>query len=91
MARSDFELDSAGIVAVLNSGEVAAAVEGLAQTVARNVRSRVGDAEVVTDSYRTDRAAASVTIKDPRGKGWEVRHGVLTGAAANVGLEVRAR
>ena len=92
MARSDIRLDSAGILAVLNSSEVAAAVHGLAEQVAGSVRAQV-DAEngVVVDDYSTDRAASSVTIRDARGKLWEVRNGVLTRAAAAVGLEVTRR
>jgi cobyrinic acid a,c-diamide synthase len=88
----DLKLDSAGIVAVLNSGEVAAAVAGLAEGIASQVRGQVDAIDgVVVDRYTTDRAAASVTIKDPRAKLWEARDGVLTRAAAGQGLEVTAR
>jgi hypothetical protein len=88
----DLKLDSAGIVAVLNSGEVAAAVAGLAEGIASQVRGQVDAIDgVVVDRYTTDLAAASVTIKDPRAKLWEARDGVLTRAAAGQGLEVTAR
>lgn len=88
----DLKLDSAGIVAVLNSGEVAAAVGELAEAIAWEVTGEVDAIDgVVVDRYTTDRAAASVTIKDPRAKLWEARDGVLTRAAAGQGLEVNAR
>jgi len=85
-------LDHAGIRAVLNSGEVADVVEATAEAIAATVRSEV-DAEngTVVDTYRTDRAAASVTIRDVSGKLWQVRDGVLTRAAAAQRLEVNAR
>lgn len=82
-----YKRDSAGIAEVLKSPEVAAAVRELAETIAGEVRAQV-DAEVVVDAYETDRAAASVTIRDSRGRLWEVRDGVLTRAAKNAGLEV---
>lgn len=88
----DFKLDSAGIREVLNSGEVAAAINGLAEAIAAGVRGAIpDDAEVVVDSYSTDRTAAAVTIKDARGKLWQVEDGVLTRAAAATGLEVKGR
>lgn len=89
---ADVELDSKGIAQVLKSAGVAAAVQDLAEQVATQVRNAVPEAEeVVVDSYTTDRAAASVTIKDARGRLWAVRDGVLFRAAASVGLEVTER
>lgn len=92
MARSDIRLDSDGIVEVLNSDEVRDAIHGLAESIADEVRDSV-EAEngVVVDDYTTDRAASSVTIRDAQGKLWQVRDGVLTRAAAGVGLEVTER
>lgn len=84
------KLDSKGIAQLLKSAEVAAAVRDIAEQVAGSVRSTV-DADVVVDSYQTDRAAASVTIRDARGRTWQVRDGVLTRAAAANGLEVTER
>jgi hypothetical protein len=67
-------------------------MRALAEQVAAQVRAQLpSDVDVVVDSYRTDRTAASVTIRDPRGRLWQVRDGVLTRAAAGVGLEVTAR
>lgn len=89
---ADIRLDSAGIAKVLNSAPVAAALHDLAENVAADVRAREPDADdVVVDDYRTDRAAASVTIRDTRGRLWQVRDGVLSKAAAGQGLEVTER
>ena len=89
---AEVELDSNGIGQLLKSPAVAAAVQGLAERVAGAVRSQEPDAEeVVVDAYVTDRAAASVTIKDARGRLWQVRDGILTRAAASQGLEVTER
>lgn len=84
-------LDHGGITEVLKSSEVAAEVHALAEKVASNARSATAGADVVVDDYTTDRAASSVTIRDPRGRLWQVRDGVLTRAAAAAGLEVTER
>lgn len=68
--------------------QVRPVVNAAAQNVARNVSA---DADVVVDYYTTDRAAASVTIRDPRAMLWQARDGVLTRAASAAGLEVRSR
>lgn len=82
-------LDSAGLAEVLKSGEVRALVNELAARTASNVRSTHPEADVVVDAYTTDRAAASITIRDARGREWQVRDGVLTRAATSAGLEVK--
>jgi hypothetical protein len=84
------ELDHDAIAATLKSSEVAAAIHGLAEQVAAQVREAKPDADVIVDDYTTDRAASSVTIRDARGRLWQVQDGVLTRAAAAVGLEVNA-
>lgn len=86
-----FKPDYAGIGAALKSPEVASAMHGLAERVAAVVRGTKPEADVVVDNYTTDRAASSVTIKDIRGRIWQVQAGILTRAAASVGLEVRSR
>lgn len=89
---AEVELDSDGILEILNSSKVAGAIHDLAEQIAGTVTGAVpSDAEVVVDDYRTDRAASSVTIKDVRGRVWQVRDGVLTRAASAHGLEVRER
>lgn len=92
MPDVEVTFDDAGFQAILNSDDVAAAVHDLAVEVASNVRSAEPDAEdVVVDDYRTDRRASSVTIRDARGRIWQVRDGLLTRAAAGAGLTVRRR
>lgn len=62
-----------------------------AEAIAADVRAQHPDAEVVVDDYVTDRSASSVTIRDLRGRIWQVRDGLLTRAASDVGLEVHGR
>lgn len=92
---SNFRLDSNGIQELLNSAEVAALVKGAAEDGAAAVRAQKPDADVVVDTYTTrpssrltERAAASVTIREPQARLWQARDGVLTKAMAGLGLEV---
>lgn len=86
------ELDRSGIRELLKSPEIRGAVEDMADRIADQVSGSIDpDAEVVVDTYTTDRAAASVTIKHPAAQLWQARDGVLTRAAAAVGLEVKSR
>lgn len=92
MPKPSIELDHSGLKAVLQGPEVAAAVHAIATEIANEVAARLpADADVVVDDYTTDRAASSVTIRDARGRLWQVRDGVLTRAAAGAGLEVTER
>lgn len=85
-------LDHSGVAEVLNSSEAAALVGGMAAKIAASVRAAVPvGTDVKVDSYKTDRAAASVTIRDAMGKTYQARDGVLTRAAAANGAEVKAR
>jgi hypothetical protein len=68
-----------------------AAVTDAAQRIATNVRTQRPDADVVVNTYTTDRSAATVTIREPEARLLQVRDGILTRAAAAAGLEVRAR
>lgn len=86
-----FKRDSAGIAQILKSSEFAGAVRGQAEAIAGSVRSSAPGLDVVVDSYTTDRAAASVTIRDARGMALQARDGTLTRAAAAQGLEVTER
>jgi hypothetical protein len=83
----EFHRDTRGVEAILKSPEVGALMASKAQRVAATVRLSTG-AEVVVDQYVTDRAAASVTIRDRRGKLLQARDGILTRAASLEGLEV---
>jgi hypothetical protein len=90
--NTSFQLDHAGAREILQSSEVAAMVDGVAAQVADNVRGQLDDdVTVEVDSYATDRHMASVAIKHPGGKGFQLQRGVLTRAAGMVGLEVRSR
>lgn len=88
---SQVRLDSKGLAEVLDSDDVADAVHDVTERIAGHVRSAQPDADVVVDDYTTDRRASSVTIRDVRGRLWQVRDGILTRAAAAEGLEVTER
>jgi hypothetical protein len=86
-----FRLDTAGVREFLKGPELRRAVDDLAGAVAAHVRPQVpAGVTVSVRGYTTDRGAASVTIEDVRGMAWQARDGVLTRAAGEVGLEVRA-
>lgn len=92
--RHSIRLDSAGVRQVLRSAEVRDAVTDAAHGVAATVIGRLPPDVldgVVVDDYTTDRAAASVTIRDPRARLWEARDGILTGSALAEGLDVGGR
>ena len=103
MARSRIRLDRRGIAALLKSSPVAAATKAAAEAVAENVRAqgiRVGDRDggqserelpVTVTMVTTDRAHANVTIAHPAGAAVQAKHGALTKAAAQAGLEVTGR
>jgi hypothetical protein len=86
-----FRLDAGGVREVLKGPEIRRAVDGLAGAIAAHVRPHVPSGTVVAvRGYTTDRGAASVTIQDVRAMAWQARDGVLTRAAGEVGLEVKA-
>lgn len=90
----DFKPDRDGIRALLKSPEIAAAVNDVAEKIAAGAQhtTEAGvDLPIVVDHYETDRRAASVTIAHAAGQAAQAKHGVLTRAAAAVGLEVRAK
>lgn len=92
MAKIAVKLDHPGIRQLLHGDPIAEATNQVAESIANAVRAELpDDAEVVVDSYTTDRRAASVTIRDARGRLWEVRDGVLARAAAALGLDVVRR
>lgn len=99
MALGKVRLASRGIEAIAKSSEVRREVTALAEKVADNVRSmgiRVegvpGDVALPVEvtSYITDRARSSVTIKHASGAAVQAKHGALTKAAAQAGLDVRS-
>ncbi|MGW1998560.1 hypothetical protein [Embleya sp. NPDC001921] len=86
----EFRLDYAGIREILRGDDVRRLVDGVADEIATRVRASVpADAPVEVRRYTTDRGAATVAIADARAMGWQARDGVLTRAAAGVGLEVK--
>lgn len=96
-------LDSKGLAAIAKSSPVAKAVVEAAQAVAENVRDmgiRVGDRDggpreqdlpVKIRASVTDRVRATVVIAHPAGEAVQAKHGALTKAAAQAGLDVRQR
>lgn len=102
MARN-VNLDSRGIGALLRSAEVHRATQEAAESVAANVRAmniKVGDKDggprevdmpVKVDMVTTDRAHAFVTISHPAGEAVQAKHGALTRAAGEAGLDVNAK
>lgn len=96
MADIEFRLDRQGVGEILRGQEAADVVHDYAERIRDIVDREVNDDSdddigVVTGSYTTDRAAADVTIEHPRGQELQAKHGVLTKAAAMVGLEVHSR
>jgi hypothetical protein len=85
------QLDRAGIREVLQSPEVRQMVNGAVIDIKSRVRARLPPGTQVNHrEYTTDRDAASITIADVRGMAWQARDGVLTRAAGEAGIEVRA-
>lgn len=103
MARGSVRLNSSAVEAMLKSGAMRKAVQAAAETVAQNVRAqgvKVGgfkgdsgeiDLPVTVSMSTTDRAHASVTIAHPAGQAVQAKHGALTKAAAQAGLDVRGK
>ena len=101
MAR--IRLDRAGVAKILKSAEMHAAVQAAAEEVAENVRAmgvKVGDRDggpaesdlpVKVSMTTTDRAHAVVALAHPSGDAVQAKHGALTKAAAQAGLDVRSR
>ncbi|QLF83988.1 hypothetical protein SEA_UPYO_9 [Gordonia phage Upyo] len=85
-----FKLDRRGVGELLK-GPLGAAANAAAEQIASSIRADHPDLEVDVEAYTTDRGAASVMVKDSRARELQVREGLLTKAAAAVGLEVVAR
>jgi hypothetical protein len=92
--------NSRGIEAVAKSDAVRAEVTKVAEHVADMVRAQghrvegiPGDVSLPVEvtSYTTDRARSSVTIKHASGQAVQAKHGSLTKAAAQAGLDVRSK
>lgn len=87
-----FRLDRRGVRGLLQT-QLGAAATAKARELAEVIRSDYPDLADAVDveEYRTDRGAASVMVKDSSARELQVREGLLTRAAARVGLEVKAR
>lgn len=97
---SNLHLDHAGLMAALEQRGVIDAVDKMAEKVAERVRAQgitVGDRDggsheyplpVEASQYHSDRPRASVTIKHPAGLAVQAKHGALSKAAADCGLEL---
>lgn len=97
---SPVRLNRAGIGRVLKSRNMSDLVQGVAEKVADNVDGQELTAQspgqdtgtAITadvETYTTDRAAAAVVIRHPAAAAMQAKHGVLTRAAAEAGLEIR--
>lgn len=91
MPTTKVTLDHAAIAAWLRSdGSIRSLVDGAADDVAAEAAASTSE-PVDVDRYTTDRAAAAVTIKSPKGMGVQAVQGVLSRAAHAAGLEFKAR
>lgn len=87
-----FTRDSEGITEILKSAEVTAMVNDAADKIAANVQQRAGSNAIVdVNHYTTDRAAASVLLLGGDARARQAKEGILTGAAADAGLEVTSK
>lgn len=96
-------LNHRGVEQILKSAPMAAAVKAAAEQVAQNVRDMnitVGDVDggpheydlpVTVRMVTTDRAHAIVALAHPAGEAVQAKHGALTKAARQAGLDVRER
>lgn len=102
MARK-VKLDSRGIEALLQSTAMHRATQDAAEKVADGVRGmniKVGDKDGGSHEYdlpvkvemtTTDRAHAFVSLAHPAGQAVQAKHGSLTKAAAQAGLDVQEK
>lgn len=93
-----FVLNSAGVEAVLKSGEVMAALRERADQMVSAAQGIMVEGipgnvplPVTVEEMTTDRAKIRVSLAHPSGLAVQAKHGVLTGGAAGAGLEVTGR
>lgn len=97
------KLNHEGIAAILKGPRMAAAVQAAAEQVAGNVRGmeiKVGDVDggqheydlpITVTMVTTDRAHGIVALAHPAGEAVQAKHGALTKAAGQAGLDVTER
>lgn len=102
MARR-VKLNRLGVRAILQSTEMHRVTQEAAEAVASNVEAqniRVGDRDggkhedalpVKVSMTTTDRAHGVVSLAHPAGLAVQAKHGALTKAAAQAGLDVRGK
>lgn len=100
MARKGVKLNHAGIAKILKSTEMHRVTQAATEKVAENVSEqgiKVGDRDggpreydlpVEVSMTTTDRAHGSVILAHPSGAAVQAKHGALTKAAAQAGLDV---
>lgn len=100
MARQTIRLNRRGIAVIAEGANMRALVEKAAEEIAGNVRAqgiKVGDRDggsrevdlpVNVKVGTTDRSHATVTLAHPAGVAVQAKHGVLTKAASQAGLQV---
>jgi hypothetical protein len=100
---NNVRVDYRGVGAIMRSSEMHRTIQEATEEVARKVESRGirvddrdgGPAEdelpVKTGVITTDRAHGVVTLAHPSGLAVQAKHGALTKAAAEAGLEVGGR
>lgn len=100
MARAKVRIDSRGAREVLNSAGVRALVEAKTEEVASAVRAQgiqvegvPGDVALPVEASMTttDRAHGRVSIPHASGQAVQAKHGALSKAALEAGLEVRSK
>jgi hypothetical protein len=96
-------VDYAGVGRIMRSAEMHRTIQDATEEVARRVDARgiqVGDRDggpaedeipVKTGVITTDRAHGTVTLAHPSGLAVQAKHGLLTKAAADLGLDVGGR
>lgn len=101
MSSNKIKLNHRGISELAKSAEMRRAVKAVADEMARNIEAQhitVGDRDgdpheiplpVKVEEQVTDRARAVVVLAHPAGLAVQAKHGALTRAAAEAGLEVR--
>lgn len=87
--RPAFRLNRKGVAAALH--QMGPTVTAKAEEIAAQIRQSHPDLDVNVQRYSTDRAAASVMVRDSQARALQAREGLITKAAAKVGLEVRTR
>ena len=102
MARNKVRLSRAGVEAMLKSAGMRQAVLTKAGEVARNVTNQGLEASspgkdlgtklrAAVEEHVTDRQRAVVIVRHPAALAMQAKHGMLTKAAAEAGLKVRAQ